>query len=91
MSSLPVRLWVLRLFVVALVWLLFLGVERAPQPAQATGAGPKPIAQATQPAPAPDGNGRTAAGPDAAWAVWAALSPDVQAQVEGRILEELQG
>ena len=91
MSSLPVRLWVLRLFVVALVWLLFLGVERAPQPAQATGAGPKPIAQATQPAPAPDGNGRTAAGPDAAWAVWAALSPDVQAKVDGRILEELQG
>ena len=89
--------WVLRLLALLLVWGLLSGGNTGPILAIAEETTAKPALPVATPTPPLSADGRVSAeaasttGQDAAWAAWDALASDLQAKVDGRVLDELRG
>ncbi|MBI3960307.1 MAG: S8 family serine peptidase [Chloroflexi bacterium] len=82
--------WILRLSTLLLVWGVLSGFSGALLRAEVESGVAQPASQEATPTP-PAPVDRSLTAPEAAWAAWEALSPDLQAKVDGRILSELRG
>ena len=83
--------WILHLSVLLFVCFLLSGFSVSPLLAGVGDTVAHSVSQEATPTPAASGPGRSGTALDAVWSVWDALSPDLQAKVDGRILSELRG